>query len=62
MITSIRRQETDILCNLHQKRDEELEPLLKKIDTVEAFLVNAQLLKVSHNVAATNVALAWDNV
>jgi len=48
MIASIRRQETDILRNLHQKRDQELEPLLKKIETVEAFLATAQSLKVSH--------------
>ena len=47
MIASIRRQEIDILRNLHQKRDQELEPLLKKIDNVEAFLANAQWLKVS---------------
>ncbi|KAK2176433.1 hypothetical protein NP493_661g00000 [Ridgeia piscesae] len=42
MIESIKKQEEDILRILHQKRDQELEPLLEKLDSVEWHLENAQ--------------------
>ncbi|KAK2165860.1 hypothetical protein NP493_1347g00016 [Ridgeia piscesae] len=42
MIKNIKKQEEDILRKLHQTRDQELEPLLEKLDTVEWYLANAQ--------------------
>ena len=33
MIKNIKKQEEDILRKLHQTRDQELEPLLEKLDT-----------------------------
>jgi hypothetical protein len=48
MIESIKKQEEDILRILHQKRDQELEPLLEKLDSVEWHLENAQRVNVSY--------------
>ena len=47
MIQSIKKQEEDILRILHQKRDQELEPLQEKLDGVEWYLENAQRFNVS---------------
>ena len=42
-----KKQEEHILSILHQKRDQELEPLLEKLDDVECYLTNAQRFNVS---------------
>ena len=47
MILSIKKQEEHILRIVHQKRDQELERLLEKLDDVECYLTNAQRFNVS---------------
>ena len=47
MIQSIKKQEEYILRILHQKRDQELEPLLENLDSVECYIANAQRFNVS---------------
>ncbi|KAK2171643.1 hypothetical protein NP493_1045g00033 [Ridgeia piscesae] len=47
MILSIKKQEEHILSIVHQKRDQELERLLEKLDDVECYLTNAQRFNVS---------------
>ena len=47
MMASIQKQEADLLSKLEQKRDLELQPLRKKLNVVEACIVNVRCLKVS---------------
>ena len=63
MVARVRQQETDLLRELRQKRDQKLEKLMKETETVGFYIAKAHSLQVTPlGRAIVNLLLITPNV